>query len=798
MKGRGRAEESLTRWRRDLLVLGRQAPDLRRMLGEGFGMRVTTFGDTFARAKKEHDLTWPEIVAKLRAPREFAKKADAPLLKLATFGNRRTDKGALRSDDNLLAVSGVEGDYDGEKVSPDEALAMLERHGIRALIYTSPSHADDKPRWRVLAPFSVELPKHLRDQMIRRVNGALGGILTGESFTLSQTYYYGRINGHPYRCLTTFNDPDDGTCINELEKLDDIAAGPPRVGPDQAGETATDADLRAAILSGGTYHESLRGLAARFAGRGMREADIVATLEGLMGEAQAPRDERWQARQAEIPRLAADACRKFARDAKSGSTPGERGERGDSPRQKPISGGRRAGDQGRFSGEQIAAVLRIAGDKLKPGDFETPEYPMSALGPLAEVCAAIAEGGQMAPAMAGQSLITAAALLTQHRANVRTLHGCKPLSLYALTIAESGEGKSTAEDATLFSVDRYQRGAADDYRAALAEWERAGEKRKKGEPKPETPREVYVKMRDGTVEGIRRAFRQGMPSQGVFSSEAAMMLAGYGMNADNRAKSSANFNTLWDCGEISVARGLDGRLQLYDRRLSLHWQIQPHVAHSALHDPMLATIGFWPRFFVAWPAPGAPQTAQGFHPENDSRITAYWEHCDELLKHPQGDRCHDLTVIESSPEALKLVKQYFERMQTAKIADSLLSPVRAFALRSPELLFRVAGTLAAWAGKDTIDLQAARDAMELATYSLETWRGIFGDRDEAEARRAALQFFVWLLRQPGAGASEVAMLRIGPKPRSKDRRDLALAMLEQAGLAERELDTWYALTEAGA
>ena len=471
---------------------------------------------------------------------------------------------------------------------------------------------------------------------------------------------------------------------------------------------------------------------------------------------------------------------------------GDRGDRGDFARHTRDSAGRREGDKGRFSGdsgratdEELAAVMNIATAKLSAGaSFTPPDYPIDALGPLAPACSAIAEGGQMQPAMAGQSLVSTAALLTQSQANVKTLQGVKPLSLYELTIGESGDGKSTGGGCNARPCRRIQRKASDLYRVEVSRAEAARQTRKKGDPAPELPREPYIKMRDGTVEGIRRAFRQGVPSQGVFSSEAAMMLAGYGMNADNRAKSAGNFNSLWDNGEISVARGLDGRVQLYDRRLSLHWLIQPQVTRAALHDPLLSAIGFWPRFLLAWPPLSEPQTARGFHPETDSRITAYWGRCRELLCVPQGEDCRELPLIEADAAALELIGRYFERMQTAKLPDSLLAPVRAFALRSTELAFRIAGVLAAFSGSKSIDADAARNAIALAEYSLETWRGVFGNRDEADTQAAALQYLRWLLRQPDASASEHSMLHIGPKPRVRGRRDAALATLEQAEARE--------------
>lgn len=123
-----------------------------------------------------------------------SKKVDLPWLKLATFGDVKSDKGSLRHDKNVIAISGVELDYDAEVMGFDEALAVLRKAQLQSLIYTSPSHTLAKPRWRILAPTSCELPPQERSKLVARINGLFGGIFSTETFTLSQAYYYGAVS----------------------------------------------------------------------------------------------------------------------------------------------------------------------------------------------------------------------------------------------------------------------------------------------------------------------------------------------------------------------------------------------------------------------------------------------------------------------------------------------------------------------------------------------------------------------------------------------------------------------------
>src|SRR5690606_24008897 len=129
---------------------------------------------------------------------------------------------------------------------------------------------------------------------------------------------------------------------------------------------------------------------------------------------------------------------------------GESGESGENPRQQRNCAWRTSGESRRkVANSDPAAILRHARDRLNPQPAVGIEYPTDALGPLTPACEALAEGGQMAPAMAGQCLLATAALLAQSVSDVRTLAGVKPLSIYSLTVADSGDGKSTAEAVAL-------------------------------------------------------------------------------------------------------------------------------------------------------------------------------------------------------------------------------------------------------------------------------------------------------------------------------------------------------------
>jgi putative DNA primase/helicase len=146
-------------------------------------------------------------------------KYSLPLIKLASFGDRRTENNSLRHNANITSISGIEGDYDAKEVSFEEAVRLMREARLNALLYTSPSYTVAEPKWRVILPTSRELLPPERAKLAARVNGVLGGILAGESFTLSQGFFCGSVNGSQAPLIEIILDGDF------IDLRDDLDAG---------------------------------------------------------------------------------------------------------------------------------------------------------------------------------------------------------------------------------------------------------------------------------------------------------------------------------------------------------------------------------------------------------------------------------------------------------------------------------------------------------------------------------------------------------------------------------------------
>lgn len=432
-----------------------------------------------------------------------------------------------------------------------------------------------------------------------------------------------------------------------------------------------------------------------------------------------------------------------------------------------------------------AAAIKAAREALAPSlaGRNAPAYPVTALGPLAAACETIATAGQVQPAMVGQALLGAASLLTQGLFNVETLAGKRPLSLYLLTLGDSGDGKSTAQGVALAPVNDWQRERAREYSLDLKDFERAKASRKKGDDPPEAPSCPFRLVGDATVEGLRRDLDSGVCAQGVFTDEAAAILSGYGMSADHRSKTAGVFSKLWDAGHLSVSRVTGGRVERYGRRVALHWLIQPMAASESIGDPLLSALGFWPRFLAAWPEPQAARLAVPFKPDTLPVVCAYWRRCGELLSVALPDDAGDSPELPLTDAARAALSTAFERFEREARSGSL-RVVKPFALRASEQACRVAGVLAAFAGEPHVTADRMRGALALVAYSVKTWQAIIDEGAADQRGSDALRLYEWLTGRADWCESLAVIVNAGPMcVRSKSKRDAALSVLEAVGLA---------------
>jgi hypothetical protein len=221
-------------------------------------------------------------------------------------------------------------------------------------------------------------------------------------------------------------------------------------------------------------------------------------------------------------------------------------------------------------------------------------FPVHHLGDvLAPAANAIRDRIAAPMAICAQSALAVAALAVQGHADIELPIGPgqrKPLSLFLMTVAETGERKSAVDEQAMAPV--WKREAAlrekrDDQllyytndKAAYDKARQAAERNGKGDriairealnalgPPPEPPLEPMLTCAEPTFEGLYKLLAAGHPSVGIFSSEGGAFIGGHGMTEEAKLRTATGLCDLWDGQPVKRVRAGDGVSILPGRRVS--------------------------------------------------------------------------------------------------------------------------------------------------------------------------------------------------------------------------------------
>lgn len=117
---------------------------------------------------------------------------------------------------------------------------------------------------------------------------------------------------------------------------------------------------------------------------------------------------------------------------------------------------------------------------------------------------------------------------------------------------------------------------------------------------PTRPLLPIIVIEEPTYEGIVNSLLHGQPSIRLFSDEGGRLIGGYPMNEENRLKTAAGLNELWDGKRMTRVRANES-VSLYGQRSSLHIMVQPEIADELIGDDLLNNVGLLSRCLIAFP-----------------------------------------------------------------------------------------------------------------------------------------------------------------------------------------------------
>jgi hypothetical protein len=301
---------------------------------------------------------------------------------------------------------------------------------------------------------------------------------------------------------------------------------------------------------------------------------------------------------------------------------------------------------------------------------------------LEQAVVAIQATVQAPVALCANSVLAGVCLAVQGHADIQLPIGePKPLSLYFISIALSGERKSAADSLATKAIAKKESILNDAYKESLPMyrdkkeiWDKArlnivneSEKKSNSEEKyrkitalgdePKIPLKPLSTFPEPTYSGLYKYLEQGLPSVGVFSSEGGQFMGGHAMKDENKMETAAGFNSFWDGTPLKRVRSGDGTSSLYGRRLSMHLMAQPETAMKLMSDRMMEDQGFCNMTGFPFFKPDKNQDSQGIraNPANPANPPPDISMISNISRPPSKN--HEIEDFMDNIEALAVTLQ---------------------------------------------------------------------------------------------------------------------------------------------
>jgi hypothetical protein len=381
-----------------------------------------------------------------------------------------------------------------------------------------------------------------------------------------------------------------------------------------------------------------------------------------------------------------------------------------------------------------------------------------------------------------------------------------------MTIAASGDRKSTADNEALIPVKKRERNLRESYdqdfqmwKVSYAAWDaerrkiendknlerlsRAAELAALGPP-PMEPIRPLLTAPEPTVEALAKHWPVMSGSLGLFSAEGGQMTGGHGFGPDHRLKTAAALSSLWDGQGIRRLRAGDGITDLPGRRLALHLMVQPNVAAALLSERMLRDQGLLSRLLLASPESIAGKRMwQETAADLDASMKRYTAVMLELLEKeaPAANKAgNELTprALEFSAEAKAAWVVFHDKIEGEMAEDRSLECLRDVAGKAAENAARIAAVLTIIEQPDarTIEVGAMNDACELMAWYVAEALRLSGQHRLPPTLQNAIKLLDWLHAKGKTEITRSETMHFGPGVvRTKAEAEAAIGKLEEHG-----------------
>jgi putative DNA primase/helicase len=411
------------------------------------------------------------------------------------------------------------------------------------------------------------------------------------------------------------------------------------------------------------------------------------------------------------------------------------------------------------------------------------------------------------------------------------MNGLKgPISLFFLTLAMSGDRKSTADGRFTAAISQYENEQAAKfapeitaYRKKEAAWNArnkgilAGiEAASKGRPskggksiedlqkelhaieadRPIEPRVPCLLRGDDTSEHLAWSLAYKWPCVAIISSEAGVVFGGHAKGPDAIMRNLALQNTLWDGREHKVGRRTSESFTMRGARLTIGLQVQEEALRDFCkkNGTLARGMGYFARFLFSQPrSMQGEREITGEPPRTQPAIAAFNRMISGCLNTPvnfdEGGVLSPMLLGMSSEGKAAWIELHNGIERELK-PDGELRDIRDVASKAPDNIARLAGIfhVTEHGVIGSIGADCVRRAGEIAIWHLNEAQRFLGEFSMPTELAGAARLEGWLIERCGKGDTKIVprrdVQRFGPSGlRDKKALTEALAELQELGRA---------------
>lgn len=455
----------------------------------------------------------------------------------------------------------------------------------------------------------------------------------------------------------------------------------------------------------------------------------------------------------------------------------------------------------------------------------TPEpYPLDALPDT--IRAAVIEVQEFTKApipLVASSALAAISLTGQTYVDVKRAEKlCGPTGLFLMTIADSGERKSTCDSFFMQAIHRYEEEQAKaakplikDYNAQLAVWKskcdgiqteirrlaakgqdttsQESELLDLAHSKPEPPRVPRLIYSDATPEALKRNLAIVWPSAGIISSEGGIVLGAHAMQKDSAMRNLATYNQGWDGKSIPTDRIGSESLVAEEVRLTMFIQVQEVtlLEFIARLGSMARGIGYFARVLFSWPESTQGQRFYSEPSESWPSLAKFHQQITKILNRPtpvdSNGKLRPFLMSLSAPAKTAWIK-FHNDIESELHNSGELYDVRDVASKAADNAVRLAALfqIVEYGMDGDISLDSFTNASLIILWHLNESKrffcGLALPPELADAVRLEAWLIVYCQKQNVDRVPTQAVLQRGPSAMRKSAALKAtLQILEEAG-----------------